>query len=104
MLELYENISLFQVQVGFLLLFHEMFHRICTEISKGTQEIGKIEDEKMNSKSAIDMEWKQLTNEALIMDYSRRLKMKMKEELRGNKVQIMIMNQLIDETEKEMIK
>jgi len=53
----------------------------------------------MNSKSAIDDEWKQLTKEALIMDYSRRLKMKMKEELRGNKIQILIMNQLIDETE-----
>jgi hypothetical protein len=57
------------------------------------------EGEKMNSKSAIDDEWKQLTKEALIMDYSRRLKMKMKEELRGNKIQILIMNQLIDETE-----
>lgn len=58
----------------------------------------------MNSISAIDTEWKQLVKEALIMDYSRRLKMRVKEELRGNKVQIMIMNQLIDDTEKEMMK
>lgn len=61
-------------------------------------------DDEMNSISAIDTEWKQLVKEALIMDYSRRLKMRVKEELRGNKVQIMIMNQLIDDTEKEMMK
>jgi hypothetical protein len=46
--------------------------------------------------NTIEMEREKLKKEALIMDYSRRLKMRIREEFKGNKVQIMIMNEIID--------